>query len=794
MFLLIILFAILNSAVFPQIQKASVSGKVISSTNKLPLANTNIFIKEKPVTENQFATGTISDSLGNFKLKIPYGSYSLTASYVGYETFQDSFSLSEKNNSIEIIMELKPTAIREEEVTITGERKQPSTVIQEIEPRDIQRMPTIYNDVLRAVQILPGVSTSSELSSGYNVRGGNFDDNLIYLNGFEIYRPFLLRQGIEENKTLINPDLVEEFRFYNGSFPASYADKMSSALEVNYKLKDSDTSTGYAKVDLLNAGMTLKKKLGAIKFAAAFRYAYPGLFLNELQTNGDYKPSFKDIQILADYSLNPDNNFEVLFLYAENKFDLSPVDWNGNFGGFYRGDYRGLDIFYNGERSYSFTTGLIGIKYSSLLSSNAQLIFSAARYSTIEDEYSNVYSEFYYYPDAQDNSIREFVKSAQENVENKLDLASYELLPELKIKIDEHLFTAGLDVRLTDLKNKINESFSESSDTLISDLPFDRFIDESYKLNSYSAFLQDDFKLFDKLFINAGLRTNYYEYNKEFLISPRTTLVYILSEKHNFTLSWGYYYQPPYYNELRNKKAFDGEKLKAQRSIHYSAGWEYQFKEKMRMNLEAYYKDLDNLIPYFIDREKTEYLNSNSSKGFAYGFDLMFQGKIVEGMNSWIGYGYLNTKEKNKFTNEPFRRRLTDQSHTLQVFLQDKIKKHPNWQAHTRLLFGSGFLYNLREIITDSETGKKYLAVSADKVDEFFIYFRIDMGLSANFNIGDTKNLIVVAEVLNIFNHKNYGGYRFVQIYLLGNETPRTFAIPQILSKRFFNVSLELKF
>jgi hypothetical protein len=211
----------------------------------------------------------------------------------------------------------------------------------------------------------------------------------------------------------------------------------------------------------------------------------------------------------------------------------------------------------------------------------------------------------------------------------------------------------------------------------------------------------------------------------------------------------------------------------------------------MRMNLEAYYKDIDDLIPYFIDREKTEYLNKNSNKGFAYGFDLMFQGEVVEGMNSWIGYGYLNTQERNKFTGEPYRRRLTDQSHTLQVFLQDKIRKHPNWQAHTRLLFGSGHLYNLREIVTDSETGKKYLIVSADKVDEFFIYFRIDMGLSANFDIGKSKKLIAVVEVLNIFDHNNYGGYRFVQV---PDDVPRTFAIPQILSKRFFNVSLELKF
>src|SRR5690606_19693921 len=183
-----------------------------------------------------------------------------------------------------------------------------------------------------------------------------------------------------------------------------------------------------------------------------------------------------------------------------------------------------------------------------------------------------------------------------------------------------------------------------------------RFINENYKLNSYSVFVQDDFNLFENVFINGGIRGTYFELNREFLFSPRATILYIPSIKHNLTFSWGYYYQPPYYNELRNKSSENAKRLKAQRSIHYSAGWEYLFKEKVKMNLEFFYKDLDNLIPYYIDREKTEYLDQNSNEGFAYGFDIMFQGEIVEDMNSWIGYGYLNTKERNKTSNEPYRR------------------------------------------------------------------------------------------------------------------------------------------
>ncbi len=796
MFLLVFLVIVINFAALPQSYQAEISGVVVSSGNNKALLNANVSVKSSSSNDEYIKTGTATDTAGKFNLRLPYGSYILTVSYVGFKSSALIVALTEKNNLVQLKIELDPSAIESDEVTVTGQKELPSTVIQQIKPKDLKRMPTLYNDVLRAVQILPGVSTSSELSSGYNVRGGNFDDNLIYLNGFEIYRPFLLRQGVEENKTLINPELVEELRFYNGSFPAVYGDKMSSALEVNYKLNDSDKLNGLAKIDLLNAGLTVKKNFGKLKSALSFRYAYPGLFLNELQTDGDYKPSYQDIQLFAEYSLNEKNHLEVLLLYADNKFDLTPTNWVGHFGGFARGDIRALDIFYNGERNYSFKTGLFGLIYKSEFDENLHFILSSARFNISEDEYSDLYSEYFYRMNAEDESGGEFLKSAQENVSNKLDLVTYEFKPELKYKYDNHLFTAGIDIRLNDLGNVVNESFSETSDSLLSDFPLDRYINEKYNLNSYSAFLQDDINLFSNVFVSAGFRTTYYEFNNEFLFSPRTTLIYIPSEKHSLNISWGYYYQPPYYNELRNKTNAEGKELKAQRSIHYSAGWEYQFKEKVKMNLELYYKKLDNLIPYYVDREKTEYLNKNSNKGFAYGFDLMFQGEIVEGVNSWIGYGYLNTKEKNKRTNEPYHRRLTDQTHTLQVFLQDKIKKHPNWQAHTRLLFGSGHLYNQRSLVTDPETGREYITVAPDKVNEFFIYFRVDMGLSAKFEIDNSRDIIVIAEVMNLFNHLNYGGYRYVQIATNtpSGETLKVFNVPQVLSRRFFNVSLEFRF
>jgi hypothetical protein len=789
--LIMLLIAAANSVIIPQTNDAAISGKVINAADKNPLPNCNILIKET-------TAGTISGYNGEFEIKLPYGEYTLVVSYLGYEKFEKVIRLYGGNKRVSLLIELKQAAVLGKEVTVTGDRKPQSVVVQEIKQTDIKHMPSVYGDVLRAVQILPGVTSNNELTSGYNVRGGSFDENLIYLDGFEIYRPLLLRQGIEENKSLINPDLVDEIRFYNGSFPASFGDKMSSVLEANYNIHRIDGFSGAAKADLLNSALTLKSGFGNLKLAGAARYAYPGMFLDGLQTNGDYRPKFLDVQMLANYSLTKNTEIEALFIGANNEFDLTPSDWKGNFGGFYRGDYRGLDIFYDGEREYSFKTYLTGVKFTSVITDDVKFKLSAARYSSAEKEFSNLHSDYYYYPDAGDTQVSEYVKSSYENVDNKLDLVSYNVFPEISVKKGKHLFTAGLNIRLADMNNNIDERFIESADSVSSDYPLDRTLNESFKLNSYSAFIQDEYYITSDILLNGGMRFSYSQYNEEFLASPRINSYYVLSPKHRLSFNWGYYYQPTYYSELRNKTNEEGKKLKAQRSINYSAGWEYQFKEKLNLNVQAYYKDLDRLIPYYVEREKTEYLAENSNEGYAYGLDLMVQGEIIEGMNSWIGYGYLNTKERKKNSGEAYSRRLTDQTHTIRIFLQDKIKKHPNWQSHLRLLFGSGYLYNVSENVVDAETGKTYIKTSVNKLDEFLMYFRVDMGLSASFNTGASQNLLVVAEVLNVFDHNNFGGYRFVQIAaenpLIGQITKTTFSIPQILSKRFFNLGLEFNF
>jgi len=780
-----IIFAVFVFSQFILAQDGTISGTVTNSAEQKPMQGCNVFISE-------ISNGTITDRNGKFEIKIPYGTYSVKVSFVGFHPFEEKITLSSERKRVNLTVGLLPSPIETGNVNVTASKEQPATISVEVKERDLKRIPNVYHDVLRSVQILPGVTTNSELSSGYNVRGGNFDNNLIYLNGFEIYRPFLLRQGMEENQTLISPELTNQLRFFNGNFPASYGDKMSSALDVNYVLDGLDSLTGSVRFDVTNAGASVKDKIGNVRLAAASRYSYPGLFLDRLQTKGVYSPSFYDFQFISDYTINENENLKVFILYAHNKYDLSPASVTGHLSASFDGSsYSGVEMIYKGDRTYLFSTGLAGVKYSNRLSNKIQLKTAAAFYNTSEKENSSLSWGAYYFEVMNNKRVTtQYIKSGIEDAANSLNLSSIQIMPSVECLLSGHTLNAGFDIRLTGINNSLNELFSETSDSALVYSPLSRQINQSYNPNTYSAFIQDEFSILDNIFVNAGIRTTYCSYNDETLISPRVNILYNMSPKHSFTVSWGYYSQPPYYAELRNKPDVNKNKLLAQKSLQYSAGWEYKFKEKVKFNLEAYYSFLNDLIPYYIEREKIEYLDANNSKGYAFGFDATFQGEITRGLNSWVSYAYLDTKEKKKNSNEAYKRRLTDQNHTVQVFLQDKIKKHPNWQSHARFVWGSGYLYNLFETKTDPATNRKYIQISPDRKAEFLMYFRMDMGLSAAYNFGG-KKVTFVAEVLNVFNHLNYAGYNFVNIST-GNEMDTIYYLPKVLSRRFFNFGVEI--
>lgn len=773
------MFLLLPSLLISQTFDGKIYGIVTDSSSNKPLQLCNVLLEG-----TQFGTSTNDN--GEFALSLPYGSYTVKFSFVGYKTVKSDFTLTNGNPELEYNIFLQHESIVEDEVMVVEDRL-PSTIVQKVEAKDLHRMPTIFSDVLRSVQSLSGVVTNNELSSGYNVRGGSYDENIIYLNGYEIYRPFLLRDGIEENQTLINPAMVEDVKFYNGSFPARYGDRMSSVLETNYINNNSTSLSGMAHVSLMNAGLAMNGKLGKLNWNAGFRYSYPESFITTLQTQGAYHTTFSDAQIMAGYQLSDRSIIEFTGIYAENEFSLIPTKWEGSFGGFNRGDYRGMEINYDGERVYEFITALAGLRYKTELNSSTNFILSAAGYWTKEKEMQALNSD-YYYTGYQDSGVHDFIKTRYELADNLLNLGSYRLAAGLTHKTGVHTFNTGIEYRSEDVVSNIRERTYEESIEHTTERPHQINVNKDFRLTSVSVYLEDQLNISPVLNIDLGVRYLRYQYSEENLISPRISFLYYPSFKQSFTFSWGYYYQPPHIAEL---KTTDSDQLKSQKAIHYVLGWEYRIKENIKLHTELYYKDLDNLIPYFFDDMRMVYTGSNSREGYSFGFDVMLETQLTEGLRTKFGYSYLNANEKDKDSPMDYITRLAGQTHTLQIFLQDKLPSLPNIQTHLRFLWGSGNSFYYRKTEYDEVTGEPYIAVNMNRPEELFMYLRVDMGLSANFKLGEKNNLILIAELLNVFDHSNYGSYNWIQIL---EEIEAPIPIPNLLSPRFLNLRAEFTF
>jgi len=777
-FILLFLFSL---PAFAQ-RNIKIYGLVTDGQTNQPLINANIIADSS-------GAGTASDKDGYYSLYLPANKdYRITFSYVGYESRVVLIYTSPGKKNYEQNIALLPAVIKQEDVNIIGDKYPNSTLVREVEGENIRKMPTILSDVMRSIKILPGVVSNDELSTGYNVRGGNYDQNLIYLNGFEIYRPFLVREGLEENQSLLNPSLVKVIKFFGAAFPSAFGDKLSSALEVEYWIPDKPEYKASLGADLLQAEISGSGMFNRLSIISGIRYSYPSLFGNRLQRKGNYNPAYFDVQILSGYKLTNRSSLQLLLISAHNNYDLKPDNWKGHFlGGLY--DVKEVGIYFNGYRKSNFNTGLYGLKYQNRISDELFVYLSASYLTNYEKERTDltediIYSESAYNPE--ENKL--FLKNRFEYVNNSLDLSQFEIKPQVVYKNGPHLFESGLQFRLNKFSNSLYENVYETGPDSTLELPYFRTGKESYNFNYTAFYLQDNISISKLFAIDAGLRVFHYGYNKEFKASPRFSLYFFPSEKHTINFSTGYYYQPPFVYELRNNPAAEYG-LNSQKSLHLLLGWDYRKSVKDRFQFEVFYKKNSDMIPFNIENMQIQYYGGNELKGFAYGFDFQYTGEIVDGMKSWIGYSYLNAKERPENNILPYRRSLLDQRHTIKIFLQDKIRKHPNFQSHVRLMFGTGMLYHPKIILADEETGMTYLAVDYNSINVLPFYFRVDMGLSYKFDLKENTSITLIAEVLNVFDKNNIADYKFYTIHPL---TRYPISVPQIFTKRFFNIGVKM--
>jgi hypothetical protein len=588
----------------------------------------------------------------------------------------------------------------------------------------------------------------------------------------------------------LNPDLTQSLTFYSGGFPARFGDRLSSVLEADYSPKPSRQVHGVVRGDLLNFGVALHQGSKNLTWAVAGRYANPVTFLNTLQTSGDFQPRYSDIQLLFNYRLTKKDRIELFALYADNVFDLLPKTWNGHFK-FDQYDVRGVDLNYSGYQQYNFQTTLLGLEWQHQLSSKTHLNVRLSGFRSNESENRNLEAEVYYVPDARDPAQgRQYLKTRYEKFHNDLQLSSYDAKIEILTQLSKHRLQSGVLLKLNNLVNRLDEQIEEQGNDYLREPLQIRKQNWATDFHQLEGYLEDQFVLLRNVQLNAGLRYLYYAYTEEQLLSPRVSLHYFPADNHILYLRWGYYFQPPYYLELKYLPVDSHQNIQAQRAIQTILGWQHQLRQQLDLQVELYYKKFADLIPFYMEDLQIIYTGRNQNEGFARGLDVLISGELIQGLNSWISYSYLDSQER-EIGNGSYRPRLLDQTHTLRFFVQDQIPTFPYLQFHTRILFGSGYRYFLRQVEEDPATADNFITINFDQTLKYPYYGRVDMGLSARLNSGKRPEFLIVAELLNVFNNFNVLGYSWFQVF---EDNQGLVPIPRILTKRFFNLGLRISF
>jgi hypothetical protein len=775
------ILSIISLQVFAQEKTVVVDGNVEDAKTNSPIAGVNIVVLRTPF-------GTTTDSLGNFSLILRAGNYQIRFSRIGYEpeTRELSVALGAKISLTGIFMEPAPYVASE--VTVNANRENNSPSIHSIQEKDLDYIPNLNSDVIRSVTILPGVTSNNELTSAYNVRGQNFDANLIYLDGYEIYRPYLVQQGIEENQSAINENMVEDMQFYNGAFPVEYGDKMSSVLVVNYKGTQNNVLGVEANADLLNLGVTLHDRIGRWNWIAGFRYSYPSSFTSVLQTKGNYLPRYTDFQLLTSYTFPDNTKLDLLFITARNNFNLTPQDWNGDFAVGWYDLFRRVALKFTGADDYRYDSNLLGLKFTIPLNQNSNLSSSFAYYSDREFYNKNLSYGIYYSPDAQSPQDGiSFLGTGYDYADNSLKMDRLEIKTEYYSDYGTHSTKAGIALRSSLMDNSLNESTYYIPP---SSAPYIAESAQRFTFNSISAYLGENIILNSEIVADLGLRALKYYFNGEFLVSPRASISFHPDSTNSLSFGWGYYYQPPYFYETRDKNESVAKSLRSQRAIHYVTRYESKFRKNSSVMAEIYYKDLTKLLPYsYTNQLELTYGDTNNYNGYAYGFDLQYQGELTERLDTWIGYDYLVARERK--AGEPYQRSLLDQTHTIRIFLQDAMPEIPNSQVHVRLLFGTGYLYHpLVSAPSADSMVSSQMVPDYNQVNGYPFYFRVDMGLTYKIVLGEKRNVVLSAEIFNVFNKRNIVSYSW---YIVSPEFQTPVKVPNLLSTRYFNIGVRVE-
>ena len=795
----------------------TISGLITDEENNI-LSAVNISVLGKSI-------GVISEDDGLYSLTIPANrSVVIGYSFIGYHIEKIRIPMLKKGQTYTLNIQLQSSSTLLDDVIVTDQKSRKKS-FSRIKPKHVSVLPGNSGGIEAILKTLPGVSSANELSSQYSVRGGNFDENLVYVNGIEVYRPFLVRSGQQEGLSFVNTDMVGSIQFSAGGFEAKYGDKMSSVLDITYK-RPRETAASLQLSMLGGSGhIEGTNKNGRLSYLIGARHKTSKYLFNAMDTKADYTPKFSDLQAFINYELNTDWQISFLGNISKNEYTMIPENRDTDFGTI--NEALKLRIYFEGQEVDKYETYFGALSTTYQPSTELNLQFTTSAFQTFEQENFDILGEYWLYQlennlgsdefgdVAFDRGVGKYINHARNSLNARvLNFSHKGNYNKEAIKVDW-----GFRMQKEEIEDKISEwnlidsaffNFPHPADSIGNptsnpnqQIVMSELLKTQINLSSYrnSGYMQVS-KDIGNLTINAGTRGSYWTYNEELLMSPRASLAYapIWEKDVVFRAASGIYYQSPFYKELRTPEGTLNSNIKAQKSTHYVLAADYLFYKwgrPFKWITEVYYKDLENLIPYKVDNVRIQYLANDLSNGYATGIDIKVNGEFVPGVESWASLSVMKTAEDivgdtkidaNGNTVEAgYIPRPTDQRVNFSMFFQDYIPGKPKYKMHLNLIYGTGLPFG-------PPNGEKY-----QDVLRIPNYRRVDIGFSAVLKAADKKSKLkwlntfnsiwVSAEVFNLLDINNTVSYLWV-----ADVSGREYAVPNYLTARQLNAKLIFTF
>ncbi len=764
--------------------------------------------------------GTNTDRKGNYNLEVPANtSITIVYSYVGLDPQKESMTLIPGQKK-EININFKETTVKLKEAVKSADRRDEAGNIK-LNAGKARIIPSTTGGIEALIKTYVG--SNNELTSQYNVRGGNFDENLVYVNDFEIYRPFLTRSGQQEGLSFVNPDMVAGVNFSVGGFQSRYGDKMSSVLDVDYRRPTE--FGGRISASLLGASLALEgaTKNNKLTWMVGARHKSNQYLLSAQQQKGIYNPSFTDVQADIRYDISEKWEVELIGNYARNRFDFIPEEQTSSFGLINKAFQ--LRVFYDGAETDQFDSRFGGVSTTFKPNKRLRLKLLASGFQTNERETYDIIGEYLLGELETDlgkenfGQVKTFLGTGiiHTYARNYLQVNVGDVAHKGSYDAGRHFIQWGLGGNVTYISDKLNEwerrdsaGYTQPYDPNILELTRVYRSEAVFDYIRYTGYLQDNFNFGDsaKLTGSVGVRFNYSTLNNELLISPRGQLAYKPKWQRDwvFKIAGGLYQQPPFYREMRDLDGNVNQNLKAQKSYHIVVGTDYNFKiadRPFKFTTEAYYKGLWDIVPYEYDNVRIRYFGRNNAVGRVYGLEARLYGDIVPKATSWISIGILKAEEDltddfitykgvngaDSATIEPgYIPRPADQRFVLGMYFEDYLPRNENFKMHLNLMYSTGLPFGP----PDQQRYGDTLRLPD--------YRRVDIGFSALLLDGDKhqdkkilsgfKKIWFSAEVFNLLGIQNTLSYSWIQ----DQSSGRTFAVPNRLTSRLINAKLIIDF